>query len=58
MLRGIGAMRSSGANLVSYLLFEKGFCRAMIDMGYQDAMKRKAEILDFLATTETKKVES
>lgn len=59
MLRGIGAMRSSGANLVSYLLFEKGFCRALIEMGYQDAMKRKTEILDFLnSDAETKKVES
>ena len=48
MLRGVGAMRSSGANLVSYLLFEKGFCRALIDLGYQDAMKRKEEILTFL----------
>ena len=50
MLRGIGAMRSSGANLVSYLLFEKGFCRALIELGYQDAMKRKEELLAFLNT--------
>ena len=48
MLRGLGAMRSSGANLVSYLLFEKGFCRALIELGYQDAMNRREEILAFL----------
>lgn len=48
MLRGVGAMRRSGANLVSYLLFEKGYCRALIDLGYQDAMNRKEEILAFL----------
>jgi len=48
MLRGVGAMSSSGANLASYLLFEKGFCRALIELGYQDAMKRKEEILAFL----------
>ena len=48
MLRGLGAMRSSGASLVSYLLFEKNFCRALIDLGYKDAMKRKEEILAFL----------
>ncbi len=47
LLRSIGAMRHSGANLVSYLLFEKGFCRALIDLGYQDAMKRKEEIITF-----------
>jgi len=50
MLRGVGAMSSSGANLASYLLFEKGFCRALIELGYQDAMKRKDEILAFLNT--------
>lgn len=48
LLRGIGAMRHSGANLVSYLLFEKNFCRAMIELGYQDALRQKQEILTFL----------
>ncbi len=48
LLRGIGAMRRSGANLVSYLLFEKNFCRAMIELGYQDALKQKQEILAFI----------
>jgi len=50
MLRGVGAMSSSGANLASYLLFEKGFCRALIDLGYQDAMKRREEIIAFLSS--------
>ena len=49
LLRGVGAMRRSGANLVSYLLFDKGFCRALIELGYQDALGRKEEILAFLA---------
>ncbi len=58
MLRGLGAMRSSGASLVSYLLFEKNFCRAMIDLGYKDAMKRKGEILAFLdSDSKTKRVD-
>jgi NTE family protein len=52
LLRGVGAMRRSGANLVSYLLFEKGFCGALVDLGYQDAMKRKAEILAFFEQQE------
>ncbi len=47
LLRLIGAMRHSGANLVSYLLFEKHFCCALIDLGYQDAMARRAEIVTF-----------
>src|SRR5512139_2335647 len=45
LLRLIGAMRRSGANLVSYLLFDRQFCRALIDLGYQDAMRRREEII-------------
>lgn len=38
----------SGATLLSYLLSEGKFCRALIDLGYQDALKRRDEILRFL----------
>ena len=48
LLRSVGAMRRNASNLVSYLLFEKDFCRALIDLGYQDAMNRKQEIMSFL----------
>jgi NTE family protein len=47
LLRMAGVMRGSGANLVSYLLFDKHYCRALIDLGYQDAFKRRDEILRF-----------
>lgn len=48
LLRSAGVMRRSGANLVSYLLFDKNYCQALIDLGYQDALKRREEILKFL----------
>ena len=48
LLRLIGVRHRSGATLVSYLLSEKKFCRALIDLGYQDALNRRAEITDFL----------
>jgi NTE family protein len=48
MLRGVGAMSRNGSNLASYLLFERGFCRALIDLGYQDTMARRADMLEFL----------
>jgi NTE family protein len=48
LLRLVGARQHSGAVLVSYLLTEKKFCRALIDLGYQDALKRRDEIMGFL----------
>jgi NTE family protein len=48
LLRGVGARRRHGANLVSYLLFERAYCRELIALGYADAMARRREILEFL----------
>jgi NTE family protein len=48
LLRAAGVMRRSGTNLVSYLLFERHYARALIDLGYQDALKRRDEIMAFL----------
>ena len=48
LLRGIGAMNRNGSNLASYLLFEAGYCKALIDLGYQDTMARRAELVEFL----------
>jgi NTE family protein len=49
LLRSIGAMRRGGANLASYLLFERGYCNELIDLGYNDTMKRRDEVESFLA---------
>ena len=48
LLRLVGATGHSGATLLSYLLSEKKFCNALIELGYQDAMLRSDEILQFL----------
>lgn len=60
LLRAAGVMRKSGATLVSYLLFERHYCRALIDLGYQDAMQRRDEITAFLGckTANPESVES
>ena len=49
LLRPTGALSRAGSNLASYLLFEEAFCRALIDLGYQDTMAREAEVRDFFA---------
>jgi NTE family protein len=48
LLRSIGAMRRGGANLASYLLFEQGYCRELIQLGYNDTLKRRDEVEAFL----------
>lgn len=51
-LRGPGATRASGAGVLSYLLFEAGYCGELIELGYQDAMAQKVELLRFLGLQE------
>jgi len=51
LLRPTGALSRSGSNLASYLLFEESFCRALIDLGYQDTMAREAEVKAFFVGT-------
>jgi NTE family protein len=48
LLEAIGTHRSSGAGLASYLLFEAPFTRALIDLGYRDALARRDAVLAFL----------
>jgi NTE family protein len=47
LLRPTGALNRSGSVLVSYLLFEEPFCRALIDLGYQDTVGREEEVRAF-----------
>ncbi len=48
VLRGLGTLRRDGSTLLSYLLFEPGFVRALIELGYHDAMAREPELRRFL----------
>jgi NTE family protein len=49
LLRGVGATRTGGATLTSYLLFEPAYCRALIALGYKDTMTRREEVMKFLS---------
>ncbi len=48
LLRTIGANNSAGTQLLSYLLFERGYTRELIALGLADARARAQEIRDFL----------
>jgi NTE family protein len=44
----IGVDQDTPSSIVSYLLFEKEYCRELIDIGYRDAMARREDIHSFL----------
>jgi NTE family protein len=56
--RAIGALRRDGSSLLSYVLFEEPFCRALIDLGYQDTMPRRSQILQFIGAEASERVDA
>lgn len=48
LLQGLGAMNADGMQLVSYLLFESGFTRELIEMGYRDALAVEDDLRAFV----------
>jgi NTE family protein len=48
LLKGLGAMNRDGMQLVSYLLFESGFTRELIEMGYRDALAMEDHLRAFI----------
>jgi NTE family protein len=49
LLRVIGGREPSGYQLASYLTFEAGYTRALIDLGYRDAMEARTAIMAFMS---------
>ncbi|WP_269532325.1 patatin-like phospholipase family protein [Chitinimonas sp. BJYL2] len=48
ILGGLGALKRGGSVLASYLLFHRDYTRDLIELGYNDAMRRREDILRFL----------
>jgi NTE family protein len=52
-MRGSGATRRSGSGVLSYLLFEADYCKELMKLGYDDAVEKREELLQFLGLEKT-----
>jgi NTE family protein len=48
LLRVIGGRDVSGSQLASYLMFEAGYTRALIELGYRDAVEARSALIAFM----------
>lgn len=47
LLQGIGASRERGADLLSYIAFDKAYTSKLVEIGFKDALNRRVEIRKF-----------
>jgi NTE family protein len=55
LMRALGGRNAASTLLLSYLLFERGFTRELIALGYEDARARADEIRAFLLLEKARK---
>jgi NTE family protein len=48
LLKGIGALTREGRPLMSYLMFDSQFCKELMELGYQDGMAAREQILHLI----------
>jgi len=48
LLRTMGASNSAASSLASYLMFEAGYTRELIALGFDDAMARRDELIELV----------
>ncbi|HVO45541.1 MAG TPA: patatin-like phospholipase family protein [Steroidobacteraceae bacterium] len=56
LLRVIGGRDASGYQLASYLTFEAGYTRELIELGYRDAMQARSALAAFMSGERTPQV--
>jgi NTE family protein len=49
LLRAMGLHDKADSSLLSYLIFEQGFCRELIELGLQDGLAKQEELREFLS---------
>ena len=53
LMRRVGVLEPNGARVLSYLLFERAYCRHLMRLGFSDGMAQCGRILDFLGLDAT-----
>ncbi|HSC48605.1 MAG TPA: patatin-like phospholipase family protein, partial [Gammaproteobacteria bacterium] len=48
LLSGVGGLHRSGSQLLSYLLFESGYCRDLMELGRKDAHAQADKLAEFI----------
>jgi NTE family protein len=48
LMSGMGALNYGGRQLASYLLFEQGYTRELIKLGYEDGLARREQVQAFM----------
>ncbi|MGH8338465.1 MAG: patatin-like phospholipase family protein, partial [Gammaproteobacteria bacterium] len=56
LLRMLGGTHKSSSQLVSYLLFENGFCRELVELGRKDALAQAEKLLAFIGAERSSKI--
>jgi NTE family protein len=52
LLKGIGALTREGRPLMSYLMFDAPFCKELMELGYEDGMAAREQVLHILGRDE------
>jgi NTE family protein len=52
LLKGIGALTREGRPLMSYLMFDAPFCKELMELGYEDGMAAREQVLHLLGYDE------
>lgn len=48
LMRGLGTLEDA-SEIISYLLFDPPFCQTLIQMGYEDGLKNRDQIAEFIS---------
>ncbi|MGH8397716.1 MAG: patatin-like phospholipase family protein [Gammaproteobacteria bacterium] len=56
LLRTFGGMHKSSSQLASYLLFENGYCKELVELGRKDARAQADKLLTFIGAERISKI--